>query len=252
MNLWIALFAAVVGYLVGSISFTRIMMHLVAPERDFKQMHRSFQDTEESFDLHLVTATSVREQLGAKYGCLTAILDILKATVPTLVFKLLYPDQPYYLACATAVIVGHIYPLYYRFEGGMGISTMYGGFFVLDWFGTLMTTLTGMMVGILAEKVLIMRWSGILLMIPWIWFRTRDPYKLLYVVIANMLYWYAMRSVLMQYFTLKSRHTLPDSSTIAEMQGMQGFWQFVRRFSIPHLMRKYKQKKESVNNEQEV
>jgi uncharacterized membrane protein len=45
---------------------------------------------------------------------------------------------------------------------------------VLDWVGVLVNNTTGMLVGGLLGQVLLMRWAGLLLMIPWIWFRTHD------------------------------------------------------------------------------
>jgi glycerol-3-phosphate acyltransferase PlsY len=160
--------------------------------------------------------------------------------VPALVFRAWQPEQPYYLIAATAAIIGHIYPIYHRFQGGMGLSTVYGGFFVLDLLGVVVTTVVGMVAGILAEHVLILRWSGILLMIPWIWFRTHDPQKLIYVVLANALYWTAMIPELRQYFRFKSADQLPDSSEVADLLGMGSTWEVLRRYSIPTMLRRFR------------
>jgi glycerol-3-phosphate acyltransferase PlsY len=233
MKVWMVLLAAAGGYLIGSLSFARIVTRLVAPGQEHEKLRRAVPDTDDTFEGHTVSAGSVRDQLGARYGCLTALLDASKAAIPALVFRLWQPDGPYYLIAATAAIVGHIYPLYYRFQGGLGVSTMYGGFFVVDWLGTIVTTLAGMAAGILAEHVLIMRWSGRLLMIPWIWFRTHDWQKLAYVVAANILYWTAMIPELRQYFRFRAEDKLPDSAEVADLLGMKGMWQVVRRFSIP-------------------
>jgi glycerol-3-phosphate acyltransferase PlsY len=238
MDLWLALVAALTGYLIGSLSFARIMMRLVAPGREYQKIRREVPGTDEHFEGHSVSANSVRVQLGSRYGCLTALLDGAKAAVPALVFRTLLPTEPYYLIAATAAIVGHIYPLYHRFKGGMGLSTVYGGFFVLDWLGVVVTTIGGVVAGILAEHVLILRWSGVVLMIPWIWFRTHDVQKLLYVIIANALYWTAMIPELRQYFELRTRDKIPDSSEVADLLGMRSFWQAVRPYSLPSLFRK--------------
>jgi len=41
-----------------------------------------------------------------------------KVAIPTLVFKLLYPQDPYLLIAAAAGMVGHIWPVFNRFKGG--------------------------------------------------------------------------------------------------------------------------------------
>ena len=238
MNIWIALGAALSGYLIGSLSFARIMMRLVAPGREYQKIRRAVPGTDEQFEGHSVSANSVRVQLGSRYGCLTALLDAAKAAVPALVLRAWQPTEPYYLIAATMAIVGHIYPLYHGFKGGMGLSTVYGGFFVLDWLGAVVTTVAGMVAGILAEHVLILRWAGVVLMIPWIWFRTHDVEKLIYVIVANALYWTAMIPELCQYFALKSEDKIPDSSEVADLLGMRSMWQVVRRYSLPGLLRK--------------
>lgn len=238
MSIWMALGAALIGYLIGSLSFARIMMRLVAPGREYQKIRRAVPGTDEHFEGHSVSANSVRVQLGSRYGCLTALLDAAKAAVPALVFRVWQPTEPYYLIAATTAIVGHIYPLYHRFKGGMGLSTVYGGFFVLDWLGVVVTTVVGMVAGILAEHVLILRWAGVVLMIPWIWFRTHDLEKLLYVVVANALYWIAMIPELRQYFAFRAEDKIPDSSEVADLLGMRSMWQVVRRFSLPNLLRK--------------
>jgi glycerol-3-phosphate acyltransferase PlsY len=232
------LLAAVAGYLVGSVSFARIMMRLVAPDREYQKIRREVPGTNEHFEGHSVSANSVRTQLGSRYGCLAALLDASKAAVPALILRAWYPDQPYYLIAATTATVGHIYPLYHRFKGGMGLSTVYGGFFVLDWLGVVVTTIVGMVAGILIESVLVMRWAGVLLMIPWIWFRTHDPAQLTYVVVANALYWTAMIPELRQYFAFKDQDKLPDSSEVADLLGMKSMWQVVRRYSLRSLIGK--------------
>jgi glycerol-3-phosphate acyltransferase PlsY len=58
-----------------------------------------------------VGGTAISVKLGAKYGMLTGLLDILLAAVPALVLKLLYPEMPYHLFAGTTAVVGHNWPL---------------------------------------------------------------------------------------------------------------------------------------------
>jgi glycerol-3-phosphate acyltransferase PlsY len=238
MNVWIVLLSAVSGYLIGSLSISRLMLRLFASDREQQPIHRTVDGSDVDFVSTSLGATAVREQLGSRYGCLTAILDAFKAAIPALALRLLLPGEPYYLIAATTAIVGHNYPLYHGFRGGRGLATVYGGFFVLDWVGTLVTSLAGMATGILSEQVVLLRWLGIIFMIPWIWFRTRDPVKLLYVVAANVLFWVAMLPELRQMSSYITAGSMPDSSEVADLMGMRSVWQVVRKYSVPSLLRR--------------
>jgi len=79
------------------------------------------------FESDSVSASAVRFQLGARYGCLTAILDMLKVAIPTLIVRLWQPDEAYYLVLAGAGVAGHAWPVYFRFKGGRGESPILGG-----------------------------------------------------------------------------------------------------------------------------
>jgi glycerol-3-phosphate acyltransferase PlsY len=238
MSLPIALFAGATGYLIGSFSFARLLVSLHAPGADVSRIEHDVEGSSEVFESGSISATAVRFQLGSRYGCLVAILDILKALVPTLLFRLWKPDAPYYLITATMTIIGHNYPIYYRFRGGRGLATIYGGFLVLDWAGVLVTNTIGMLAGGLLGQVLLMRWVGLVLMIPWIWFRTHDVAKLAYVLLANALFWSAMLPELRQYIRLRREGQLPDEQQVAEFMGMGSVYRVVQRYSLVNLIRK--------------
>jgi glycerol-3-phosphate acyltransferase PlsY len=192
VDIRIALLAAVVGYLLGSISFARIIMKLVAPEEDLTGMTLDAGGTE-TVRVETVGGTAISVKLGAKYGMVTALLDILKVVFPTLAFKLLYPGMPYYLISATMGLAGHNWPLYYRFKGGRGLSPMVGGFLVVDWIGTLVTAVVGMFLGLVVFRNVVLSFLlGPWLMIPWLWYRTRDPWHVAYAVLTNLLFVAAM------------------------------------------------------------
>ena len=74
-------------------------------------------------------------------------LDILKGFLPTLVVKLLFPDQFYFLLAGLAAVVGHNWPIYHRFKGGTGMSTAYGALLVTDWLGAIICSVSGLLFG---------------------------------------------------------------------------------------------------------
>jgi glycerol-3-phosphate acyltransferase PlsY len=231
MNPLYAVAAGVGGYLIGSVSFSRLAAGLLGDGTEVSTIEQPVPGGEEVFQSDSVSATAIRFQFGARFGCLVAILDGLKALVPALVLKLWQPEHPYYLIAATLVIVGHNYPIFYRFKGGRGLATVYGGLFVLDWVGVLVTSLGSLVLGGLLGMVLLMRWAGLIFMIPWIWFRTYDVYKLAYVLVANALFWFAMLPELRGYFRLRGEGQLPDQQEVAEFMGMGSAYRAIQRYS---------------------
>jgi glycerol-3-phosphate acyltransferase PlsY len=233
-----AVCAGVAGYLIGSLSVTRLMVRILAPGVDLSSIEHPVHGSHEVFQSSSAGATAVRFQFGARYGCLAAILDMLKALVPALAFKLWHPGEPYYLLVAATSVIGHNYPLFYGFKGGRGLAPIYGGFLVLDWVGVLLTSVTGVLLGGFLGQVLMMRWAGLLLMIPWIWFRTHDVAKLTYVLVANALFWYAMLPELRQVFRLGREGRLPDQQKVAEFMGMAKVYGMLQRYSLAKLIAK--------------
>ena len=49
-----------------------------------------------------------------------------KALIPTLVLLIVYPDSAAYAVAAVAVMVGHVWPVWWRFEGGRGQAVLLG------------------------------------------------------------------------------------------------------------------------------
>ena len=123
---------ALLGYLLGSISWARIIAGRVKPEADISRIEEPVPNSEAVFVTDSVSATAVRVHVGTRYGCLTAVLDMLKVALPTLLLRRWQPDKPYHLISALAGAIGHDWPLYYRFKGGRGESVIYGALLVIE------------------------------------------------------------------------------------------------------------------------
>ena len=192
MTVTTALLAALVGYLSGSLSYAVLVTRLVAPGGKLSKIQISVPGSDMQVESDSISATTVRLQLGARYGCLVSLLDMAKAAVPALVFRYLYPNAPYYLIAAGMATVGHIWPVFHRFKGGRGLSSVIGGLLVVDWLGLLITHFISGAVGIWRKNALLTTGGGIVLMIPWLWFRTQNTAVVLYAILMNILYWTAM------------------------------------------------------------
>lgn len=79
-----------------------------------------------------IGATNVRRTLGKKYGILCFALDFLKGFIPVFLVNILIRRQIISLTdlvivlVAFASVVGHMWPVYLKFKGGKGVSTIAG------------------------------------------------------------------------------------------------------------------------------
>jgi glycerol-3-phosphate acyltransferase PlsY len=238
MNLLFAVIAAIGGYLFGSISSARVVVRLTAAQPEVAPIAVEFPGSDIVFESDAVSASAVRFQLGARYGCLTAVLDMLKVAIPTLIVRLWQPDEAYYLVLAGAGVVGHAWPVYYRFKGGRGESPILGGLLVIDAPGLLVTTVMGWLLGWMTGNLLVLRWGFLGLMIPWFWFRTHDLPPVVYMVFVNAVYWIAMLPEIRQYFKFQGQDQAPTQEEMSRFWGMGGqVGRVLDRHSVPALLK---------------
>jgi glycerol-3-phosphate acyltransferase PlsY len=71
-------------------------------------------------------ATNVLRLGGKRAAAVTLAADILKGFLPVLLARLL-TDAPLIAACtALAAFLGHLYPVFFQFQGGKGVATALG------------------------------------------------------------------------------------------------------------------------------
>jgi glycerol-3-phosphate acyltransferase PlsY len=203
MNILLVLLAALVGYLAGSLSFTRVVSRIVAPDKDLDNVDLVVPGTDESFKVRHVGATTASIVLGPKVGCTVGILDMLKTFVPTLLFDLAYPGQPYFLITAVFGMVGHNWSIFNHFKGGRGISAAYGSLIVIDWVTAVLSGIGGTLIGLLAKDFFVTYLAGLLLVIPLLWLRTYDLAHLAFAILANVLFLVTLLPDLKQYLRLR-------------------------------------------------
>lgn len=143
-NSWLAmLLAAVVAYLLGSVSFAIIVTRLFAGKdiRDFGSGNAG--------------ATNVLRSQGKLPAIVTFFGDLIKSmasvylggwllqhvqlvpAVPATAGELMYdPQNLWLIGCYLAgvcCLMGHLYPVYFGFRGGKGVMTTWGMMLLLDW-----------------------------------------------------------------------------------------------------------------------
>lgn len=190
----IAIISLGISYLLGSLSFARLVVRLWTG-KDVTEFEVAVDGTDDKYKAVSIGGNTVSAALGAKGGMLVGILDILKVILPTLAFKLIYPDQPVYmLVAAIGGLIGHIWPIYYHFHGGAGFSAILGGLLVIDWLAALISPVAGLIFGmVILRNIIAANLSWLWLLIPWFWWRSGgDPAYILYAVAVNVLFLLAM------------------------------------------------------------
>jgi len=218
---WRIICAAILsGYLTGSLSFSRIITRIVAPGTRLSSFEVPVEGSSLTYKVETFGATSAAMQLGSKAGCAIGFADIFKAAAVVLAFRLIFPQQPYLLFAAIGSMAGHNWPLFYKFKGGRGISAYYGGLFIIDWVGALVTMFSGLLFGLLIVKdYFIAYMSGLWLIIPWLWFTTKSPVYIIYAVIINVIYIVASLPDIKQYSRIK-KTTKVDPRMVLETNPM--------------------------------
>ena len=210
----IVMAAIIIPYLIGSISFARIISRLVAPDVDITDAELVVPGTDETMKMTAMGANTVSMKLGPRIGCTIGLLDIFKGFLPTFAFRYLYPDQPYFLVAAVCAMIGHNWPIFHRFKGGRGISTYYGGLFVIDWIGALVTSSLGMIFGmVILRDMLVAYLAGLWLIIPWMWWTKTDAAYLYFALAVNIVFFLAMLPEIREVVRLRRKYGKEDMST---------------------------------------
>jgi glycerol-3-phosphate acyltransferase PlsY len=78
-------------------------------------------------------ATNVLRLGGKKAAALTLVGDVLKGVTPVLAAHALSAPDPAIALTALGAFLGHLYPVYFRFQGGKGVATAFGAVAALSW-----------------------------------------------------------------------------------------------------------------------
>lgn len=111
----------IASYLLGSISSAIIACRLMGLPDPRTQGSRN------------PGATNVLRIGGKKAAIITLLGDLLKGVIPVLLAKALGFDANGLALVTIAAFLGHLYPVYFGFEGGKGVATALGCLLALNW-----------------------------------------------------------------------------------------------------------------------
>tara|TARA_B100001564_G_scaffold306619_1_gene276129 strand:- start:24 stop:599 length:576 start_codon:yes stop_codon:yes gene_type:complete len=108
-----------ISYLLGSIPFGFLLTRTIL-KKDIREIGSGN-----------IGATNVLRTGNKLIGYSTLILDILKAVIPILFIKIQYPE--FVFASSLAVFLGHVFPIWLKFNGGKGVATYLGILFCINY-----------------------------------------------------------------------------------------------------------------------
>lgn len=129
--MYIYIIVLIIAYLIGSINFSIILSKKIA-----------------GFDLREkgsgnAGTTNMLRTVGKKAALLTLVCDILKGVVPVLLAILIgnisnrfgAEVRVEYLAqiAGVATIIGHTFPIFFKFKGGKGVASSLGLILIINW-----------------------------------------------------------------------------------------------------------------------
>ncbi len=117
----IQIFLVVIAYLLGSINSAIIVSYAM-----------NLPDPRTSGSGN-PGATNVLRTGNKIAAAITLLGDLLKGLIPVFATNYLIGNEPIIAMVGLAALLGHMFPIYYRFQGGKGVATTLGVLMALDW-----------------------------------------------------------------------------------------------------------------------
>jgi len=204
MDPFLIIITSLIGYLIGSISFTRIIGKFVLPGEDLEHSKVQIEGTNQYFNFRSVSASTLRVQAGSKYGIIVTILDLLKASIPIYITLNFLDLQLYSYLISASIILGHDFPIFYKFRGGRGTSCLLGSLLFFDWVSIPVTLMLTMFIGLLVFNDIILPYLSMpIYLIPWVLFASGISDFLIYASVVNAIYWIAVAPDLREYLNFR-------------------------------------------------
>jgi len=173
--------AALAAYLVGSLAFAVIVSRAMglADPRTFGSKNPG--------------ATNVLRSGSKAAAITTLLLDAMKGLLPILAVRAW--GRPYGLDEGTVALValgaflGHLYPVFFRFQGGKGVATFIGAVFGVHWMLGLATAATWLIIAFF------FRYSSLASLVAAV-------FAPVYYLLGNQVAWYAEASVAAALFAM--------------------------------------------------
>ena len=175
--------AAVLAYLMGSLSFAVIVSKLMGLSDP------------RSYGSGNPGATNVLRSGNKKAAILTLLLDAVKGWIPVVIAQQMGLSDATVAVVGLAAFLGHLYPVFFRFAGGKGVATAagvligfqpaFGGMVLLVWLAVAgifrYSSLAALVAALSAPMLYLLGMNG--------WWAMAGPVLLAIVVMSVLLLW---------------------------------------------------------------
>ena len=181
MELIYPLLAIVAAYLMGSLSFAVIVSRVMGlgDPRTYGSKNPG--------------ATNVLRSGSKAAAIITLLLDALKGFFPVLAVKLFGPawglEEGTLALVAIAAFAGHLWPVFFNFQGGKGVATFIGVVFGIEWLLGGATALTWLIIAFF------FRYSSLASLVAAV-------FAPVYYLLADRVGWYAEKPVVGALFVM--------------------------------------------------
>jgi glycerol-3-phosphate acyltransferase PlsY len=167
--------AFVFGYLLGSIPFGLVLTRL-AGTQDLRTIGSGN-----------IGATNVLRTGRKGLAAATLILDALKGTAAVLVV-LYFGDRNLALLAAFGAFLGHLFPVWLKFQGGKGVATFIGLLIALVWQAALVFCVVWLAVAFLTRYSSLAALVASLVTVAFLWF-SKYPHEAELFAMLTVLLW---------------------------------------------------------------
>lgn len=173
--------AAIAAYLLGSLAFAVIVSRAMglSDPRTFGSKNPG--------------ATNVLRSGSKAAAIVTLLLDALKGLVPVLLVRLYGKrwglEDGTVAMVALGAFLGHLYPVFFRFQGGKGVATFIGAVFGIHWLLGVATGLTWLIIAFF------FRYSSLASLVAAV-------FAPVYFLLGDRIQWYAETPVVLALFAM--------------------------------------------------
>lgn len=169
------LIAIIIAYLFGSISSAIVVCKIMGLPDPRTEGSRN------------PGATNVLRIGGKKAAIITLIGDVLKGVIPVLAAKWYGFDTLSLSLITFAAFLGHLYPVFFGFQGGKGVATAFGCVITLAWPVGVALAITWFLVAVLFRYSSLAALIAALLSPFYMWYLTNWDYTIMASLISVLL-----------------------------------------------------------------
>ncbi len=135
-------------------------------------------------------ATNILRLAGKKAAAITLIGDLLKGLIPVLIASALTSNTTTLALVGLFAFLGHLYPIFFRFQGGKGVATVLGVLIGLSWPVALAVTITWLGMTYIFKISSLSALTAAVLAPLYMWLFEPSPiYFMLMISLSTLLIW---------------------------------------------------------------